>query len=221
MMFEVLPELAPMQGFAQNNPYHDCDVWSHTIKVIEHIPPHPYLRWAALLHDSGKPRCYSEQDGQGHFFGHARISGEIAEVILSRLKFDTKTAEKILLLVRMHDRPLIPEAPQMKRLLNQIGEENLRDLLLVCRADTAGHSADCRDARLAELAAYEYGLDRMIAARPVFTLKQLAVNGDDLLAAGYRPGKEIGTALQFLLDAVIDGKCENNKAALLRYCADN
>jgi tRNA nucleotidyltransferase (CCA-adding enzyme) len=221
IIFEVLPELAPMQGFAQNNPYHDYDVWGHTIKVVENAPRIGFLRWAALLHDSGKPQCYSEKDGCGHFYGHPKISTEITDIILERLKFDNETKEKVLLLVAQHDHPLLFEAAFIKPRLNQIGEENLRDLLLIIRADTAGHSASCQDERMEEIAKFEKLLNDVVAAQPCFTLKQLAVNGTDLIEIGYKSGTEIGTALQFLLNAVMDGKCENNKNALLKFLASN
>jgi tRNA nucleotidyltransferase (CCA-adding enzyme) len=220
VIFEALPALAPMHGFRQNNPYHDSDVWGHTAKVVESIPPVPHLRWAALLHDSGKPHCYSEKDGCGHFYGHPKISGEIAETILSNLRFDTKTKEKILLLVRLHDLPIIASDTQIKRRLNQVGEEALRDLLLIRRADTAGHSAVCQMMHFAELDAFEEKLDDVLATQPVFTLKGLAVNGDDLIAAGYRQGKGIGAALELLLSAVIEGKCENEPESLLRFLGE-
>jgi tRNA nucleotidyltransferase (CCA-adding enzyme) len=217
ILFEVLPELAPMQGFAQNHPFHDYDVWGHTIKVVENTPPVPFLRWAALLHDSGKPRCYTEKDGCGHFYGHPKISMEIAETILTRLKLDNKTKEKLMPLVARHDQPLLLERAFINRQLNQIGEENLRSLLLIIRADTAGHSSSCKGDRLEKIAAFEALLNEVLAAKPCFTLKQLAVNGDDLIGKGYKSGKEIGTALQALLNAVMEGKCQNNNEALLNY----
>ena len=96
-----IPELTPMFGFPQHNPHHDKDVWDHTIAVIESITPEPVLRWAALLHDIGKPSCFSlAEDGIGHFFGHSDQSTSMAESILSRLRFDNASKEQIVRLVR-------------------------------------------------------------------------------------------------------------------------
>lgn len=185
VIFEVLPELA------QGSTYHGRDAWEHTILVLENIPPVGFLRWAALL----------------------RINAEIAETVLTRLKFDNKTKEKILLLISQRDISLTPDAAFIKRKLNQLGEANLRDLLLIIRADS--HN------RPEKIAAFEALLNGIIAEKSCFTLKQLAINGGDLIDAGFSHGKEIGSALRFLLNAVIDGKCENNKEALLRYSLKN
>jgi tRNA nucleotidyltransferase (CCA-adding enzyme) len=217
VLFEVLPELRAMLGFAQNHPYHEFDVWEHTIKVVENTLPVAVLRWAALLHDSGKPHCYTEESGCGHFYGHPQISTEIADAILSRLKFDNKTKDKILLLVKQHDNPLLPDSAFIKRRLNQIGENNLRGLLLFIRADTAGHSKLCRKKRLKKIEEFETELNRVLEYQPCFTLKQLAVNGKDLIDIGYACGKEIGVVLTFLLEAVMDGNCNNRKDELLQY----
>ena len=85
-----------MFGFEQHNPHHDRDVWQHTVAVVAHIPPEPVLRWAALLHDVGKPPCFSlGPDGVGHFYGHAAKSAELADAILMRLRFDTAGRTRI------------------------------------------------------------------------------------------------------------------------------
>ena len=217
IFFEVLPELSAMRGFVQNHPYHDFDVWEHIIKVVENTPQVALLRWAALLHDSGKPGCYTEEDGCCHFYGHSKISTKIADAILSRLKFDNKTKDKILLLVNQHDNTLLPDSGFIKRRLHLIGEDNLRDLLLLIRADTAGHSKLCSNERIEKIDEFEAELNRIVESQPCFTLKQLAVNGRDLIDIGFESGKEIGTALTFLLEAVIDGKCNNYKDKLLQY----
>jgi tRNA nucleotidyltransferase (CCA-adding enzyme) len=217
ILFEVLPELRAMRGFAHNHPYHDSDVWDHTIKVVENTPPVAFLRWAALLHDSGKPHCYTEKGECGHFYGHPIISAEIADVVLSRLKFDNKTKDKIVLLVKQHDTPQLPDSTFIKRRLNQIGEENLRNLLLLIRADAAGHSKFYGEKCIEKIAEFEVELNHVAESKQCFTLNQLAVNGRDLIGIGFESGKEIGAALTFLLEAVIDCKCSNHKDALLQY----
>ena len=111
-----------MFGFPQHNPHHDKDVWDHTIAVIESITPEPVLRWAALLHDIGKPSCFSlAEDGIGHFFGHSDQSTSMAESILSRLRFDNASKEQIVRLVRYHDMPITADRKPIKRLLSKHG----------------------------------------------------------------------------------------------------
>ena len=139
-----IPELRPMFGFAQHNPHHDRDVWLHTAAVVEHIPPEPVLRWAALLHDVGKPPCFSlGPDGVGHFYGHAAKSTELAEGILTRLRFDTAGRTRITQLIRYHDLPIAPEAKSIRRLMNKLGVETVRQLFELHIADTCGQSAIC------------------------------------------------------------------------------
>ena len=138
-----VPELAPMFGFDQRNPHHDRDIWNHTIAVVESITPEPVLRWAALLHDVGKPSCFScAVDGVGHFYGHAEQSTIMTESILNRLRFDNASKDRIVHLVRYHDMPIAADRKLVKRLLSKHGEETARQLIELHRAEypgTVGH----------------------------------------------------------------------------------
>lgn len=215
-----IPELRPMFGFEQHNPHHDRDVWQHTAAVVEHIPPEPVLRWAALLHDVGKPPCFSlGPDGVGHFYGHAARSTELAGAILTRLRFDTAGRTRITQLIRYHDLPIAPEPKPIRRLMNKLGVETVRQLFALHIADTCGQSAICAG-RVETYRQAERVLDALLAADACFSLKDLAVNGDDLLALGLR-GRAVGAALQACLDAVMDEAVPNDRTALLAYAAEN
>ena len=215
-----IPELRPMFGFEQHNPYHDRDVWQHTAAVVEHIPPEPVLRWAALLHDVGKPQCFSlGPDGVGHFYGHAAKSTELADAILTRLRMDTAGRTRITQLIRYHDLPIAPEAKPVRRLMHKLGVEPVRQLFALHIADTCGQSAICAG-RVETYRQAERVLDALLAADACFSLKDLAVNGDDLLALGLR-GRAVGAALQACLDAVMDEAVPNDRTALLAYAAEN
>ena len=209
-----LPELVPMFCFEQHNPHHDRDVWEHTVAVVNSIVPEPVLRWAALLHDIGKPQCFSiGEDGIGHFFGHAEKSTAMADEILNRMRFDNARKEGIIRLVRYHDMPITADRKLVKRLLSKHGEEATRQLIELHRADTLGQSAICIP-RLATFEAANAMIDKLLQEENCFSLKDLAVNGNDMMAIGLK-GKSIGNALQACLDAVMDERVPNDHADLL------
>ena len=216
----VIPEIIPMIGFYQHNKYHCYDVWRHTIEVMENCEPTHILRWAALLHDIGKPDCFSlDSDGIGHFYGHAALSKQKANIVMYRLKFDNATRERVLTLVERHDVSLIPEARVIKRYLNRLGEDALRQLLLLRHADIMGHAPEYRY-RIKEIEQIQALMEQVIAEVACFSLKDLAIDGKDIVALGLK-GKEIGDALKFLLNAVIDDLVPNERSTLLRYLDEN
>lgn len=214
----VLPEIIPMFGFDQRNPHHDRSVWEHSVAVMAHSPSTPVMRWTALLHDIGKPHCFSLDDtGIGHFFGHASISTSLADTILRRLRFDNATRERILLLIKNHDTPLPTEEKGVKRLMNRLGAEAALQLVDVHRADTAGQHPCCAY-RYNEFDAVRLLMQKAIDDAACFSLKDLAVNGNDLISMGLH-GKQVGSTLQMLLNAVIDGTVPNAHSALLEFAS--
>ena len=104
----------------------------------------------------------------------------------------------------------------MKRLLQTLGEENLQRLFAVQRADVAAQSDYQRAEKLAAIALAEQQAGQILAQEQCFSLRQLAVNGNDLKQLGVTDGKEIGRILNTLLNAVIDGELPNEKAVLLQ-----
>ena len=209
----VLPELVPMFDCAQQNPHHLYDVWEHSVRAVGQVPAVPALRWAMLLHDCGKPACKTiDEKGVGHFYGHPKVSREIAERIVQRLRFSGAESARILLLVEQHDRPLGENDKLVRRRLSQIGEARFRDLLAIKKGDAVGQGTHPED--VAWLYGMEQCLDRVIAADACFSLRQLAVNGDDMLALGLS-GPAVGAMLHDLLRAVIDEQADNTRGALL------
>ena len=214
----VLPEILPMVGLDHRNPHHCYDVWTHTTVAVDHVPPELPLRLAMLLHDIGKPDTFSlGEDGQGHFYGHPRRSVELAEGILSRLRFPRRTRERVLTLVRYHD-AVLEESPQrVRRWLNQLGPEVFFDLLAIQGGDAAAQApAYCT--RLDHLRRLETLARQVLDQAPCLTVRDLAVGGEDLLALGYR-GPAIGRALRALLDQVLSETVSNEKNALLQRLA--
>jgi len=217
VIFEILPELKPMQGFEQHKPeHHIFDVWEHTLHAIDAVEPTEVLRLTMLLHDCGKPSCFTMDVDGGHFFGHAKLSVPIADRVLSRLRVDNATHAAVLRLVENHIIPLEMEKPMILRRLNQFGEEGLDQLISVRRADGIGKGTAPR----AVLDLWAQDMRRAVAAvlaeKPCFTLKDLAVNGRDLMAAGVAKGSALGQTLNRLLEGVMAGEIPNEKEALLR-----
>lgn len=215
VLFTVLPALAPMQGFDQRNPHHDYDVWTHTLKTVSAVPPEPVLRWAALLHDAGKPHTFSEDERGGHFYRHAEVSVQIAREVLKALKTDRKTYDRVLLLTELHDTVWNGTEKQMKRMVRKIGADAVLELLLLHKGDVSAQAAIHRDERIEEADRLIGMLDALVSAAVPMTLKDLAVTGSDLLALGFPQGKEIGVCLNALLDRVTDGSLPNERDALL------
>ena len=212
-----IPELSPMVGFDQKNPHHCYDVWTHSVKVTAAVPARPDLRLAALLHDVGKPACFTLDDtGVGHFYGHGEAGEQIARTILDRLRLDRATRERVLTLVRHHDRPILPpEEKTVKRLLGRFGTEGFFALMALKRADNLAQHPDYRG-RLAQYDEIEAMARRILATKQPFCLKDLAVTGTDLLALGYAPGPELGAALQELLRRVMEENLPNTRQILLK-----
>lgn len=216
ILSQPFPFLAAMAGFDQHNEHHCFDLLEHTAAVVESIAPVPRLRLAALLHDCEKPSCFSlDGDGVGHFYGHASRGAKTAETILRGLKYDNATMERVPLLVKWHDVPLEETTRMLKRRLNQLGEDALRDLLALQRADTLGLAKQYHD-RLEHFDRLEALLNDVLAQDACFSVRKLAVTGRDLQTLGLR-GREIGQAQRRLVDAVIDEQVENEREALLAF----
>lgn len=208
------PEILPMVGLDQRNRHHCYDVWEHTLHALSASPPDQVVRYTMLLHDIGKPDCMRlDESGRGHFRGHPVQSARMAEQMLRRLRLDNRTRACIVRLVEWHDRPIAATDPAVRRCLRALGEEDLRRLLAVKRADNLAQ-APAYQGRQRELEQVEAVLDRLVKENACVSLRQLAVSGRDLLALGYA-GPAVGRELNQLLDAVVDGAVPNERASLL------
>lgn len=212
----VLPEILPCVGFDQHSVYHCYDVWEHTARAVAAVKPQPVLRYAMLLHDVGKPETFSmDEEGRGHFYGHWRRSVPLAQAALERLRVDNRSKQTILTLVERHDCELPLSERSVRRNLARYGEETLRLLLEVKRADNLAQAEAYRD-RQTLIRQWEDLLELVLAQGTCFSLKQLAVKGGDLTDLGLR-GPAVGRALETLLELVIDEKLPNERGMLLEY----
>ena len=211
----VLPEILPMVGFNQHNKHHIYDVYTHTLKVLLNTPKYPIFRWAALLHDIGKVDTFTLDETGGHFYRHELASTDIARVILNRLKFDNTSKKRILDIVKYHMLQTHLSKKSIKRKLQKVGLDTLNDLIIFKKADLLGKGIDYEDS-LVELETYKLLLDEIIQDQEAFSIKDLSINGNDLINLGIQ-GKEIGITLDKLLTMVINEDLSNDKDSLLSY----
>ncbi len=204
LLSKILPEVEACFNTLQNNPHHIYNVGEHSIRAVAAIENDRSLRWAMLLHDTGKAVTRTtDEKGVDHFYGHAARSVEIAENILRRLRFDGRSLDRILRLIRYHDREIVPQPTAVARAVNQIGEGIFPDLLKVKRADSSAQNPADLKKRIVEVDRIEEIYIGLLEREHCLKLKDLAVNGEDLIRIGFKRGPEIGKVLKALFDRVL------------------
>ncbi|MBR5439794.1 MAG: CCA tRNA nucleotidyltransferase [Clostridia bacterium] len=217
VFFVIIPELKKCDRFLQKSKYHAYDVYTHTVKSVALSQNDLTVRLALLFHDIEKPNCFSiSSDGAGHFYGHQVKSSKTAELILKRFKADNKTTNLVTKLIYLHDTRTELSRAQIKRQMAKYGSEFLAYLTLVRIGDALAHAEPYIEGRVKSATKYFMQVDDILKKGECYTLKQLEVNGQDVKNLGYK-GEQISQKLNYLLDAVIDGKVENSKAKLLEY----
>lgn len=215
---EIIPEMKPCVGFRQNNKYHEYNVYDHIAHAVSNYTGEDnVVNVTLLLHDIGKPNCYTEDERGGHFYGHGVVSRDIAEGVLTKLRFDNQTKADVLELVLFHDSVIEPTQKTVRRWLNKIGPEQFYRLLEVRMADILAHSKDTQASRIERCNALRTIVGDILEQQQCYTVKDLAVNGYDVMQSGVPEGKEVGAALNEILDKVIGGELENERSALLEY----
>lgn len=217
----ILPEFKTMK-MDQKNPYHVHTVYMHTFHALEAYEGNDQiLRLAIILHDTGKPQCFTvDVNGNGHFKGHGKVSAELAKSILQRLKFDNATIERVVELVYYHDATFEVGEKYIKRWLNKIGEEQFKRLLDLRVADIMGQNPMYITERVMKIALIQELLDKILSEEACFSLKDLKVSGRDLIIRGYEQGVLLGRVLDKMLNRVIDGDLKNEKETLLEWAQE-
>lgn len=214
VMVQAVPELAPCVGFQQHNPHHAFDVFAHTDRVLCRVPQDPALRWAALLHDVAKPHTFTQDaDGKGHFYGHAKESAAIANDVLNRLKASNALQEQVVFLIEHHMDTLTPEKAALRKKLSRYGGDNIRKLVALQQADRDGKRKISSDSTQSEKLLLM--LEKLEKEEGRLQLRDLAVNGHDLMEIGFEPGPALGKCQKKLLEMVLSGEIANEKSALL------
>ncbi len=214
ILAQILPELGETIGFAQHSIHHAYDIFTHTAHVTEAVPAELSLRWAALLHDIGKPATFTMDDeGHGHFYGHADQSAEMADSILRRLKAPNALREQVVQLVKLHMTTFPAEEKSVRRWLGRLGPQTMDKLLRLQQADmgskgTGKTEENCHFSEIRRL------MEKVLTEKACVSIKDLAVNGHDLMALGLS-GKDIGNMLHYLLEQVLEENLPNEKNVLL------
>ncbi len=212
----VLPELDSAFETPQNNPHHMYTVGEHLMHCLMHTRADRCLRIAALLHDIGKPASKTtDMDGIDHFHGHVEIGEQMAGEILRRLKFDNDTITRVKTYIRHHDDQIDPNPRAVRRSAGRIGEDYFNGVLELKRADCLAQSMYMREEKLDGLDRVEALYQEILESRQCISLKDLAISGKDLIAAGVPQGRKIGEILSKLLEEVLEEPARNTHENLL------
>ncbi len=213
-----IPQVEPCIGFDQRNPHHMYTVWEHMVRAASFAPAEPVMRYAVLFHDIGKPATFFiGEDGCGHFYGHREAGAGIFHGLARDLRIPRRQANHAELLVRYHDANLPTTRKGLRRWIVRFGEETMRELLVVHRCDIQALDSAEVDGALLGMDAYDAFFLDVLSGMKVFGMRDLAVDGHDLMAAGVEAGPAVGKALRACLQAVVDGELENERAALIAY----
>jgi tRNA nucleotidyltransferase (CCA-adding enzyme) len=223
----ILPEFDAMMTTPQKNIHHIYNVGEHTIKAVEEIAgklkeqrfssrERAILRWTMLLHDVEKPGTISVgKDGQNHFYGHQEKGSVTAKNILRRLKFDNDTIDAVTHLIRWHDYRFVLTPAGMRKAAAKIGRESMELLFEVNRADTSAKNPKYTVEKFERLEAARDLYQAIVDKEECVSLKEMKINGKDLIRLGLKPGREIGEILNRLLSMVLEEPEKNNADTLL------
>lgn len=222
----IIPEIAVCHGFDQQSPFHDKDVFEHTLAVLDGIPLEnkdgampsrdPVLAMSALLHDLGKPECFKINElGEAHMKGHAEAGRRIAERVLTGLKYPNQFTKDVCTLVTYHDIYTPRERSQVHRLLCKLGPDLYDKLKVLQKADILAHAKPGLK-RLDKLKYMSEFADELRESGAAFAVKDLEITGDDIIALGIAKGPEVGKVLEELFEQYLDEKIANKRDLLIK-----
>lgn len=214
-----IADVTPMIGFNQNNPFHCYDVWEHTLYALQQAEDNLVVRLAVLFHDIGKPSTYFEDEkGIGHFYGHNKASKQIVLDTLTFLKTETKLKSDVATLVDFHDRVINTTEKSVKRMIFKIGSPQLfENLIQVKLCDIKAQNPSVVNDRIKSIEEISEIYNQLQNGNKlVTTVKDLSINGNDIILLGVKKGKIVGKILNDLLELVLDNKLENTREKLLK-----
>lgn len=214
---QILPEFDLCMETPQRHKHHCYDVGEHILHSMLGVEPDKVLRLGMLFHDIGKPQTLIiDPDGTTHNKKHPFEGEKITRKVMRRLKFDNDTTDKVTKLVLYHDYDIAPTEAGVRRAVSRIGEDIFFMIFTVRRADIAAQSDYMREEKLAKVAYIEKLYKEVLARKDAVTVKDLAISGNDLIAEGMPPGRQIGETLSALLERVLDDPSLNTKDILLK-----
>jgi tRNA nucleotidyltransferase (CCA-adding enzyme) len=216
LMEYIIPELIELVDFNQRSKYHDKDIFNHVMEALDNTNNDFNLRLATLLHDIGKPNTFTiDNSGRGHFYGHELVGEKLTIEILKKLKFDNNTINRVSKLVKNHMKvPQIDKPIKIKKYINEIGEENLDILFQLMIADRKASSPEYR--KYDDILKLKRACDKILNSKEPLTLKDININGKDLISLGIAEGENIGILLKYLLELLLEKPNLNTKEILIQ-----
>lgn len=216
---EVLPEFDLCMETPQNNAHHCYNVGEHILHAMLAVEPDKVLRLGMLFHDIGKPQTLTiDENGITHNKMHPVVGEKMTRNILRRLKFDNDTVDKVCKIVLYHDQDIALTDTGVRRAMNRMGEDIFPLIIAVHRADISAQSDYKKQEKLEKLGYIEKTYKDICSRKEAVSLKDLAINGSDLIALGMKPGRQIGEVLHELLELVLEEPVLNQKEELLERC---
>lgn len=210
----VVPELLEGYGMTQNS-WHSYTVFEHVIKTVDNVPPNHLLRFAALLHDVGKPRVKEDVNGTCHFYNHEKVSSSMTKEIMERLRFSNEDIKKVTNLISNHmiDYNDAWSDGAIRRLIRRAGMESIGDLLLLKKADIIAHGKV--DLNTDPIDHLEARINKIKKDNTSINISDLAISGKKIMdTLDLAPGPDVGNILEKLLEIIIDNPEFNSEEKL-------
>ena len=221
LLKEIIPELIPSIGFAQNR-FHRYDVYGHTLKCLKHARGDPVLKLAVLLHDVAKPQTAEGPEGERTFYGHEKASAKTASRVLKRLRFSNQERQRVETLISNHMFHYLPEWSDgaVRRLVRRVSPELLDDVYELRRADAWGRGVGVRDT-LANLKMLKQRVAKVLAEDAALKVTDLAIGGEEVMQIlSIKPGPRVGKILDELLERILDDPSLNRPKKLQSLVED-
>lgn len=220
----IIPNINLLYNFPQNNPHHQFDLWEHTLNVFEYVDSNLESKWAALFHDIGKPetKTVDEITGFYHFYGHQKVSVKILEDTMDYLKQPIKLKKDVSIIVENH---MILHQNQteksIKKLISYYGEDITEKLidLAICDDDSKKITSSTFITNKKEHPLFRLFYNILDNSK-IPTIYDLQINGYDLMDLGFF-NKQITEIKNFLLNAILENKVNNDKDSLIKYVLEN